>query len=204
MGVSRLFGCFQDPEARASRKKRKLAKGTQDESNGPGRVIPVEAANNQTKTTASSIPHPIPVPAAVVAAVENEDAPPRATEDDDEPEPWTMGAVARRLSQLQPQLDQARKNREADQQPVREQEFALMQQLAAHGNGYVPRSASWVEETGIRAGDLYHLPKLKGRPAGPIRIVTEEEEIETWTRAENENEIRRRERDRRQSGPVKF
>ena len=104
MGLSRAFGCFQDPEARALKKQKKAGKRNHDEETRPIRVIAATARGDQAEIEVRSLPDQSPLPAN---STMRNFKPPPLEPGSDEPEPWSVGAVIRHTSLLQARLDEA-------------------------------------------------------------------------------------------------
>jgi hypothetical protein len=147
MVLSRVFGCFKDPDAQASRKQKKAGKPTQDRGEIPNRVVSVARANDQGGIEMRS-----PPPQTFVPAIEK---PPDVNiplvVEDHEPEPWSMGAIARRTSQLESQLvqaiSQAKKDRAEIERPAKEHVGKALRDLGEHTR---PETIRRNEETGLR------------------------------------------------------
>jgi hypothetical protein len=103
MVLLRVFGCFKDPDARASLKQKKAGKRTQNRGEIPNRAVSVARANDQAGIEIWSSPPQTFVP--VIAEPPDVNIP--LVVEDYEPEPWSIGAIARRTSQLESQLVQA-------------------------------------------------------------------------------------------------
>jgi hypothetical protein len=115
MGLSRAFGCFQDPEARALKKQKKAGKRNRNEEVRPNRVIAATASGDQAEIEMRSLPDQSPLPAN--STTRNFKLPPSAP-GSDEPEPWSVGAVIRRTSLLQARLDEAANERKKTDEKV--------------------------------------------------------------------------------------
>jgi hypothetical protein len=97
--------------------------------------------------------------------------------EDHEPEPWSMGAIARRTSQLESQLvqaiSQAKKDRTEIERPAKEHVGKALRDLGEHRR---PETIWWDEETGLPWAQLGRLPTRVKNPGVEIRYMTEEEE----------------------------
>jgi hypothetical protein len=198
MVLSRVFGCFKDPDARASRKQKKAGKRTQDSGEIPNRVVSAARTNHQGGMETRNLPPQtiapvIEEPQTFVPAVEEPQifvptieepqtfAPAReepqpfapAVEEppdidiplvveDQEPEPWSVGAIARRTSQLEPQLIQAISQANRGRERAERMEWIRAE--------YADKAL------GDRWAQLGGLPTRVKNPGVAIRYMTEEEE----------------------------
>lgn len=182
MGLSRVFGCFSDPEARSSQQERKkqkrLGKKAQAGQKEPVEVVPATAGNNQGETELRNTPPKTSAPAPLASV-----------EDDYEPHPHSMGAVARRLSQLQPQLAQAKsevvREREEAERHRRQSDLEILREAAAGGVSYVPGT----DGPGIRAAQLLGLPTANKNGALNVRAMTKDEMEEEERRKKEEEDL---------------
>jgi hypothetical protein len=138
MGFSRVFGCFKGPDDQRSRRKRQGQTQRQagSQPHRPNRVAPALAPKNNNHSTVKA-----PVGAGGTAAGE-----------DYEPEPWSMGAIARRTSQLP-----ARNSLPTSPVETFKGDFQCQEGQA------VPKDVHgyWTPvATGIRAADLFDLPRV--------------------------------------------
>lgn len=192
MGLSRMFGCFRDPESRASQKKRKSEIRVQETGERQSHVGSSAIPASQNAIRMGSLPHQPMAPAVERAEPPKSTPEPAPTpapvmQRQHTPERWSMGAVARRTSQVEEQLAQmkiqATQERDAQNKAIRdlqtEENNARMRTYLSSDMGYLPRD-SWGEGPGIRAADLLRLPVKGVKP----RIMTVEEEEQEKMREE--------------------
>jgi hypothetical protein len=158
---------------RSSRKQKKAGKRTQNRGEIPNRVVSVARPNDQGRIETRSVLTQTFAP----ATKETLDVNIPSVVEDHELEPWSMGAIARRTSQLEFQLvqaiSQAKRDRADMERPAKENVGKGLGHIGEHGR---LGTKQWNEETGLRWAQLGGLPTRAKNPGAEIRDMTEEEE----------------------------
>ena len=213
MGLSRAFGCFRDPEARALKKQKKTEKRTRIEEARPNRVIAAAGRSGQAGIEMRHLPEQSRLPATM--AMRNYEPPPSALEND-EPEPWSVGAVIRRTSLIQARLAEVANERklteeemdvpnsEARYQAMVEEDVEMPKietkpQVIAEKKEAKEKSTGETTSTqnmtsigdgsgggsGVRATMMFGVPTTRKEPGVDLRAIEEEAEIRKFTEENN-------------------
>jgi hypothetical protein len=171
MGLSRVFGCFKDPDAQTSKKKKKKQQKQEQPRNQsprevkerPNIVVPIPALEDKNHPTtrietSSDLTHHTPEDLSGIDNVLPVLVATTAAGDYYEPEPWSMGSVARRTSHLT-------NRRSPSATSLAEKIFNI--EFQAQQQGVIAREVPkevrdyWAPlGTGIRVTDLLRLPTV--------------------------------------------
>lgn len=191
MGLSRAFGCFKDPEARALKKQMKAGNRTRNEEAQPNRVIAAAGRSGQAGIPMRNLPAQSPLPTTM--AMRNDESPPLALEYY-EPEPWSMGAVIRRTALIQAELAKAANERKQAEEELDVKNSQARSQAIVEEDVEMPPGTITEEneekETGtggggVRATMMFGLPTTRKGPGVDLRAVEEEAEIRQFTEESN-------------------
>ena len=184
MGLSSAFGCFKDPEVRARKNQKKAGQQVRNKKAQPNRVIAAAERGGQAGVEMRNMPERSSLPATMTIQT-YEPSPSAPT--DDEPEPWSVGAVIRRTSLLQAQLAEAaneRKQTKEETNPkviVEEKE----DQEASTGETTSTLNMTSIGDGGgggsaVRGTMMFGLPTTRKEPKVDLKAIEEEAEYRKY------------------------
>lgn len=199
--------CFKDPEAQALKKQKKSGKQIRNEESRPNRVIAATERGGAAGIEIRNLPDQPPLQAAIAiqnfepspslpttVAIQNVEPLPSALEDD-ELEPWSVGAVIRRTSMLQAANEKKKAEEEAkarcqamveedvEMPTIKTKPEVLVEAIESKeaGTGEItstPNMASIGDGgSGVRATMVFGLPTTKKEQRVDLNAIAEDAEI---------------------------
>ncbi|KAE9369706.1 hypothetical protein N431DRAFT_52426 [Stipitochalara longipes BDJ] len=201
MGLSRAFGCFKDTDARAPKRQKKARKPTRNEEARPNRVVAAAGRGPQPGSAMRDVPGQ---PAISVNVATRYYESPSLEPGDDEPEPWSVGAVIRRTSMLQAKLAEAANERKRTEEGIGAPDSRTSGQVTVEEDIEIPTTETNPEvvgkdkgegetstgettggSSGVRATMIFGVPTTKQEPKVDLRAIEEEAELRKLTEEQN-------------------